>query len=62
MRKNNFIPRGKGRKVGPVLHIYCEGENRGILFKCLQTFQEILWLRDRAQPSHGSSWACDRGD
>lgn len=26
MGRNNFIPRGRGRKVGPVLHIYCEGE------------------------------------
>jgi len=26
MRRNNFIERGRGRRVGPVLHIYCKGE------------------------------------
>ncbi len=26
MRRNNFIERGRGHKVSPVLHVYCEGE------------------------------------
>ena len=26
MRRNNFIERGRGRRVRPVLHIYCEDE------------------------------------
>ncbi len=38
MRKNNFIPRGKGRKVGPVLHIFCEGDTEESYLKAYKRF------------------------
>ena len=40
MRKNNFIPRGKGRKVGPVLHIYCEGETEESYLNAYKRFKK----------------------
>jgi hypothetical protein len=40
MRKNNFIERGWGRKVGPVLHIYCEGETEESYLNAYKRFRK----------------------
>ena len=40
MRKNSFIPRGRGRKVGPVLHIYCEGKTEESYLNAYKRFRK----------------------
>ena len=40
MRKNNFIERGRGRRVGPVLHIYCEGETEESYLNAYKRFRK----------------------
>ena len=50
MRKNNFIPRGKGRKVGPVLHIYCEGETEESYLNAYKRFRKYSGCE--IEPSH----------
>ena len=50
MRKNNFIPRGKGRKVGPVLHIYCEGETEESYLNAYKRFRKYSGCE--MEPSH----------
>ena len=39
MRRNNFIPRGRGRNVRPVLHIYCEGETEEVYLNAYKRFK-----------------------
>ena len=39
MRRNNFIPRGRGRSVRPVLHIYCEGETEEAYLNAYKRFK-----------------------
>ena len=39
MRKNNFILRGRGRRVGSVLHIYCEGETEEAYLRAYRRFK-----------------------
>lgn len=50
MRKNNFIPRGKGRRVGPVLHIYCEGETEESYLNAYKRFRKYSGCE--VEPSH----------
>lgn len=50
MRKNNFIPRGKGRRVGPVLHIYCEGETEESYLNAYKRFRKYSGCE--IEPSH----------
>ena len=50
MRKNNFIPRGKGRRVGPVLHIYCEGETEESYLNAYKRFKKYSGCE--IEPSH----------
>lgn len=50
MRKNNFIPRGKGRRVGPVLHIYCEGETEESYLNAYKRFKKYSGCE--VEPSH----------
>ena len=40
MRRNNFIERGRGRRVGPVLHIYCEGETEESYLNAYKRFRK----------------------
>ncbi len=40
MHRNNFIPRGRGRRVGPVLHIYCEGETEESYLNAYKRFKK----------------------
>ena len=40
MRRNNFIERGRGRKVGSVLHIYCEGETEESYLNAYKRFRK----------------------
>lgn len=50
MRKNNFIPRKKGRRVGPVLHIYCEGETEESYLNAYKRFRKYSGCE--TEPSH----------
>lgn len=50
MRKNNFIPRGKGLRVGPVLHIYCEGETEESYLNAYKRFRKYSGCE--VEPSH----------
>ena len=50
MRKNNFIPRKKGRRVGPVLHVYCEGETEESYLNAYKRFRKYSGCE--IEPSH----------